>query len=103
MEIVYRKELFESGFNTIIASEVQIGMIICLSRNRYFYVDDIGLFFKNGKVAKLYGDSDEVALEHYTITFYSEDFDSISNIPPTTYVIAFKRIDGDKQSNINNN
>lgn len=94
----YKKGMFEKGKETLIADEVEIGMIIALSKNKYFYIDDIEKFFINDKVGKLYGDNDPVKPEHTKITFYDEDDNSIIEIPGTECCISFKRVDGKHSS-----
>ena len=90
----FNKNLFEEGNNVLIADEVKQGMIICLSANRYFYVDDIDKEFIDEEASKLYGDFDDVKPEHSKITFIDEDLEKITDIPGTAFVIAYGRIDG---------
>ena len=96
----FNKNLFCKGYNVIIANEVKVGMIICLSKNRYFYVDDFDEEYINEEVSKLYDDCDEVAPEHIKITFYNEDDEEITDIPGTAHVIAYDRIDGNHNKNL---
>lgn len=98
MKKQYKAGLFESGLKTIIADKVENGMIIALSNNKYFYVDDMDKEFINDEVADLYADDvkeSDIKHEHTTITFYDEDGNSIYGVLGTEKCIAFTRIDGD--------
>jgi len=90
----FREGLFVHGHNVLIADEVDYGMILCLSKNRYFYVAMLEKEFINDEVAKLYQDDEVVPPQHTSITFYDEDDNEITNVPGTALVIAFTRIDG---------
>lgn len=96
----YNKNLFEQGNNVIIADEVEEGMIICLSKCRYFYVNDIDKEFINDDVSDLYckncdsDNGDSCPPEHTVITFIDELLNEITNIPGTATVIAYKGIKG---------
>lgn len=101
----FKKSTFEQGHNTILAINVEPGMILALTKNKYFYVDDLEPEFASNEIAKLYEDiSDEACIElsinhpeHTVLTFYDEDENEITNIPGDAKVIAFQRIDGPEQ------
>lgn len=90
----YTKTLFEKGNKVFKANEVEIGNIIALKNNKFFYVDDFDKFFINDKVAKLYADDEEPSTEHTKITFYDENENTIENVPGEALCICFKRADG---------
>jgi len=95
----YSKNLFEKGFSVFLADEVKLDTIICLSKNKYFYVRNFDKEFINDEVAKLYNDNDKVLPEHTVITFYDEDDNEIYGIPGNAEVIVYDRLDG--KHNIN--
>ena len=93
--MIYNKNLFEQAFNVLIADELETGMIICLSKNRYFYIEDLEKEFINDDVADLYPEYNKNVLpEHTKITLYDERENFISHIPGNIYVNAFKKIVG---------
>jgi len=95
----WNKNLFTEGNNTILANDVECGMIISLTKNRYFYVDDMECFFINDDVSNIYNDGDEeIKPEHVILTFYNENEKEIYSIPGDAKVIAFERITGNCDS-----
>lgn len=93
----YNANTFERGNKVLLADEVQAGMIIALSNNKYFYVDDIDKFFINDEIGKLYDEEakdKDIKPEHTTITFYDEDDNEITDVPGTAKCICFKRVNG---------
>ena len=92
--INYNKKTFlEGNNNTIIADNVEVGMILLMNDGSYFYVDDIDKFFLNKKVALLYDDYDNVNPKHTIINFYADSYQkTISDIPGTAKLIAYQNV-----------
>jgi hypothetical protein len=100
----FKKDLFAEGFHTLIPREVEIGDILVLSRNRFFYVDDIDSEFINDQVADMYIDTEsdeledptdeDVLPEHEKFHFYDEENKSIRNVPGRTEIIVYRRVIG---------
>lgn len=75
----YKKDMFESGCDVFMASEVECNTIIALAKNKYFYVYDIDCMWIDNKPV---------------YNFYDEDMNVILHIPEETLCICFKRADG---------
>lgn len=91
----YNDKLFEQGCYVLIADEVREGMIIALTKCRYFYVDFIDKEFVSEAIGNLYADDDfDIAPEHTKITFIDEAGNEITDIPGYAPVIAWYRVRG---------
>jgi hypothetical protein len=92
----FRKGMFLASDHAILADEIEVGMIIELYNNKFFYVYDIDKEFISDEVAELYGENDPVNPEHSLITFADEYDNMICDVPGDQPILAYMMIKGSK-------